>query len=100
LDRGCELSGGEARALVLDARSVRRPFRAQLRNLANVHRSIPLSERPGRAAQENQICGVFTTMGHDGQPKSTLVWVDCDRGCVLVNTTLERQKGRNLGRRR
>ncbi len=42
------------------------------------------------------ICGVFTTLGHDGQPQSTLVWVDLDRGCPLVYTTLERQKGRNL----
>ena len=42
------------------------------------------------------ICGVFSTLGHDGQPQSTLVWVDCDRGCALVNTTLQRQKGRNL----
>jgi PPOX class probable F420-dependent enzyme len=42
------------------------------------------------------ICGVFTTLGHDGQPQSTLVWVDQDGGCALVNTTLERQKGRNL----
>ena len=42
------------------------------------------------------ICGVFTTLGRDGQPQSTLVWVDLDRGCALVNTTLERQKGRNL----
>ena len=42
------------------------------------------------------VCGVFTTMSHDGQPQSTLVWVDLDRGCALVNTTLERQKGRNL----
>jgi PPOX class probable F420-dependent enzyme len=42
------------------------------------------------------VCGVFTTLGHDGQPQSTLVWVDLDRGCALVNTTLERQKGRNL----
>jgi PPOX class probable F420-dependent enzyme len=42
------------------------------------------------------ICGVFTTLGHDGQPQSTMVWVDLDRGCALVNTTLERQKGRNL----
>jgi Pyridoxamine 5'-phosphate oxidase len=39
------------------------------------------------------ICGVFTTLGHDGQPQSTLVWVDLDRGCALVNTTLERRKG-------
>jgi len=42
------------------------------------------------------ICGVFTTLGHDGQPQSSLVWVDLDRECALVNTTLERQKGRNL----
>jgi len=39
---------------------------------------------------------VFTTLGHDGQPQSTMVWVDLDSGCVLVNTTLERRKGRNL----
>jgi hypothetical protein len=35
---------------------------------------------------------VFTTLGHDGQPQSTLVWVDLDRGCARVNTSLERQK--------
>jgi PPOX class probable F420-dependent enzyme len=42
------------------------------------------------------VCGVFTTLGHDGQPQSTLVWVDLDSECALVNTTLQRQKGRNL----
>jgi len=42
------------------------------------------------------ICGVFTTMGPDGQPQSSLVWVDFDGECARVNTTLERQKGRNL----
>ena len=42
------------------------------------------------------ICAVFTTMGSDGQPQSSLVWVDVDGGCAQVNTTLERQKGRNL----
>ena len=45
------------------------------------------------------ICGVLTTMGSDGQPQSSLVWVDIDGGdgaCARVNTTLERQKGRNL----
>jgi PPOX class probable F420-dependent enzyme len=42
------------------------------------------------------ICGVFTTLDHDGQPQSTVVWVDLDRECALVNTTLQRQKGRNL----
>jgi PPOX class probable F420-dependent enzyme len=42
------------------------------------------------------ICGVFTTMGPDGQPQSSLVWVDFDGECARVNTTLERRKGRNL----
>jgi PPOX class probable F420-dependent enzyme len=42
------------------------------------------------------ICGVLTTIGSDGQPHSSLVWVDADGTCARVNTTLERQKGRNL----
>ncbi len=42
------------------------------------------------------ICGVFTTMGADGHPQSSLVWTDHDGLCARVNTTLERQKGRNL----
>jgi PPOX class probable F420-dependent enzyme len=42
------------------------------------------------------ICGVLTTMGDDGQPQSSLVWVDHDGENARINTTLERQKGRNL----
>lgn len=42
------------------------------------------------------ICGVLTTMSADGQPQSSLVWVDHDGDCARVNTTLQRQKGRNL----
>jgi PPOX class probable F420-dependent enzyme len=42
------------------------------------------------------ICGVLTTMGPDGGPESSLVWVDFDGQCARVNTTLERRKGRNL----
>ena len=42
------------------------------------------------------ICAVFTTVGRDGQPQSSLVWVDFDGACARINTTLERQKGRNL----
>ena len=42
------------------------------------------------------ICGVLTTMDADGRPQSSLVWVDCDGECALINTTLERRKGRNL----
>ena len=42
------------------------------------------------------ICGVLTTMLPDGQPQSSLVWVDHDSECARVNTTLQRRKGRNL----
>jgi PPOX class probable F420-dependent enzyme len=42
------------------------------------------------------ICGVLTTMLPSGQPQSSLVWVDHDGECARLNTTLQRQKGRNL----
>ncbi len=42
------------------------------------------------------IHGVLTTMMPDGQPQSSLVWCDFNGECARVNTTLERQKGRNL----
>jgi PPOX class probable F420-dependent enzyme len=44
------------------------------------------------------VHGVLTTMMRDGQPQSSLVWCDFDGECVRVNTTRERQKGRNLAR--
>lgn len=42
------------------------------------------------------IHGVLTTMMPDGQPQSTLVWCDYDGAYARVNTTAERQKGRNM----
>jgi PPOX class probable F420-dependent enzyme len=42
------------------------------------------------------VHGVLTTMGPDGQPQSSLVWVDVQGGAAVVNTTLERQKARNM----
>jgi PPOX class probable F420-dependent enzyme len=40
--------------------------------------------------------GVLTTLMPDGQPQSSLVWVDYDGECACVNTTRERQKARNM----
>jgi PPOX class probable F420-dependent enzyme len=40
--------------------------------------------------------GVLTTLMADGQPQMSLVWVDYDSQYVLINTTLERQKGKNM----
>ncbi len=42
------------------------------------------------------IHGVLTTMMPDGQPQSSLVWCDYDGGCARVNTTRQREKGRNM----
>ena len=42
------------------------------------------------------IHGILSTMMPDGQPQTSLVWVDYDGQYVLINTTLERQKGRNM----
>jgi PPOX class probable F420-dependent enzyme len=46
------------------------------------------------------IVGVLTTMMPDGQPHSSLVWIDFDGVCARTDTTLERQNGRNLQRNR
>jgi PPOX class probable F420-dependent enzyme len=42
------------------------------------------------------IHGVLTTMMADGQPHSSLVWCDYDGVCARVNTTRQREKGRNM----
>lgn len=42
------------------------------------------------------VHGVLATLMSDGQPQASLVWCDYDGECACVNTTLERQKGRNL----
>ena len=40
------------------------------------------------------VNGVLTTMMADGQ--MSIVWADFDGQYVLINTTLERQKGKNM----
>jgi len=42
------------------------------------------------------IHGILTTMMADGQPHSSLVWCDYDGVCARVNTTRQREKGRNM----
>jgi PPOX class probable F420-dependent enzyme len=59
------------------------------------HETLPIPASH-RDLLTRPICGVFTTMGPDGRPESSLVWVDFDGECARVNTTLERRKGRNL----
>jgi len=42
------------------------------------------------------VDGVLTTMMPGGQPQMSLVWVDFDGVDILINTTLERQKVKNM----
>lgn len=42
------------------------------------------------------IHAVLTTLMPDGQPHCSIVWLDYDGECLLVNTTLERRKARNM----
>jgi PPOX class probable F420-dependent enzyme len=45
---------------------------------------------------QEPVHGVLTTMMPSGMPQSSIVWVDYDGEYILINTTLERQKGRNM----
>ena len=45
---------------------------------------------------QTPVHGVLTTVMPDGTPQLSIVWVDYDGEYVLINTTLERQKGRNM----
>ena len=45
---------------------------------------------------QRPVHGVLTTIMPDGAPQSSLIWVDYDGKYLLINTTLERQKGRNM----
>jgi PPOX class probable F420-dependent enzyme len=42
------------------------------------------------------IHAVLTTLMPNGQPQSSLVWCDDDGVCIRVNTSRERQKGKNM----
>jgi PPOX class probable F420-dependent enzyme len=55
--------------------------------------SVPDSHRDLLA---RPVHGVLSTMMSDGQPQSSLVWVDYDGSHVLINTALGRQKCRNM----
>src|SRR5436309_897492 len=40
--------------------------------------------------------GVVATVGDDGRPQTSVVWIDTDGESVVFNTTNKRAKGRNL----
>src|ERR1044071_6039340 len=55
--------------------------------------TIPLSHLD---LLQKPIPGVLTTIMPDGTPQSSIIWVDYEDDYLLVNTTLERQKGLNM----
>lgn len=57
-----------------------------LSTIPNTH--IDLFQKP--------VHGVLTTLMPDGMPQSSVVWVDYDGEYLLINTTMERQKGQNM----
>lgn len=65
-------------------------------NTVGPHGMIPCIPDSHRDLFERPVHGVLTTLMPGGQPQSSIIWVDSDGECVLVNTTLERRKGRNM----
>jgi PPOX class probable F420-dependent enzyme len=63
--------------------------------MPDMNLEIPASHRD---LLTRPLVGVLTTMLPDGQPQSSLVWVEYDGDCASVNTTPQRQKGRNMRR--
>jgi PPOX class probable F420-dependent enzyme len=59
------------------------------------HQALPIPDSH-RDLLDRPICGVLTTLLPDGRPHSCLVWVDVEGDCARVNTTLQRQSGRDL----
>lgn len=58
--------------------------------------AAPVIPESHRDLLTRPVPGVLTTLGTDGQPQSSIVWVDIQDGEPLVNTSLERQKARNM----
>ena len=49
-----------------------------------------------RAIFEKQVLAHVATLGADGAPQSTPVWVDLEGDNIIINTALGRAKARNL----
>jgi PPOX class probable F420-dependent enzyme len=54
-----------------------------------------IDEAVRRLASEGNFAA-FTTLFPDGRPTTQIMWVDCDDEHVLINTTTDRAKYRNV----
>ncbi len=55
-----------------------------------------LSDRQLKLLKAGKHFGVVGTVGDDGRPQTSVVWVDTDGERVVFNTKPSRAKGRNL----
>jgi len=55
-----------------------------------------VTDRQAALLQAGKHFGVVATVGDDGRPQTSVVWVDWDGENVVFNTTNARAKGRNL----
>lgn len=55
-----------------------------------------VSEKQAEMLRAGKHFGVVGTVGDDGRPQTSVVWVDWDGQNVVFNTTNKRAKGRNL----
>lgn len=55
-----------------------------------------LSDKHIELLKAGRHFGVVATVGADGRPQTSVVWVDTDGERVVFNTTNRRAKGRNL----
>lgn len=86
---------------VVDERSANR--RRPLTRTSARHSVHPRSSRASLPASHQdllsrRLVGILSTLMPDGHPQTEPVWFDWDGQDVAVNTTRERQKGRNLQR--
>lgn len=59
--------------------------------------AIPLDDQARRLV-DGQNFATIATIGPDGSPQSSVVWVDREDDSVVFSATSKRQKVRNLGR--
>jgi PPOX class probable F420-dependent enzyme len=59
--------------------------------------SVPLNDA-ARQLLDGRNFATVATLGPDGQPQSSVVWVDRDGDTVLFSVTADKQKARNLAR--
>lgn len=58
----------------------------------------PAFDEQTRALLDGRSFATVATLGPDGAPQTSVVWILRDGDAVLFTTTTQRQKGRNLAR--